>query len=76
MHTKIKKPLIVSGAILLCLSLLGGFLSSSSVLAQEPVVKSGEVAGGRSDSIPIQLKKGEMVQGKIIARKEALRGDY
>lgn len=72
MYTKIRKPLRLAGAIL-CLSLLGSLLGSSPVLAQEPVVKGGEVAGGRSDSIPIQLKKGEMVQGKIIARKEALR---
>lgn len=73
MNTKIKKPLILAGFILLCLLVLGGFLTSSSVLAQEPIEKSGELVGGHSDSIPIQLKRGEMVQGKIIASNEPLR---
>lgn len=73
MNTKIRKPLILAGFILLCLLVLGTFLNSSSVLAQEPIEKSGELVGGHSDSIPIQLKLGEVVQGKIIASNEPLR---
>ncbi len=57
----------------MCLLLLGSFLTSSSVLAQEPIEKSGELVGGHSDSIPIQLELGEVVQGEIIASNEPLR---
>jgi len=64
---------IIAGVLFLCLLLLGSFLISSSVLAQEPIEKSGELVGGHSDSIPIQLKLGKMVVGKIIATGEPLR---
>ena len=72
MKTKIMKPLIRGGFILLCLSILGSLLSSSSVLAQEPIKESGELGEGRSDYIPFEIKVGEMVQGEL-ACKEALR---
>ena len=73
MNTKIRKFLIVTWFIT-CLSILGSFLVSGSVLAQDEVRKNGEIAGGKSDSIPIQLKVGEMVEGEIIAvRNQRLR---
>ena len=65
MKTKIMKPLIRGGFILLCLSILGSLLSSSSVLAQEPNKKSGELEEGDSVSIPFEIKVGEMVQGEL-----------
>ncbi len=71
MKTKIMKPLIQGGVILLCLSILGSLLSSS-VLAQEPNEESGELGEGQSDYIPFEIKVGEMVQGEL-ACKEALR---
>ncbi|MDP2730222.1 MAG: hypothetical protein Q8O55_07055 [Dehalococcoidales bacterium] len=70
MNSKIGKLLIVTWLIT-CLSIIGSFLVSDSVLAQEPVKTEGWIAGGHSDSIPIELKVGEMVQGEIIG-KEAL----
>ncbi|MBU2578099.1 hypothetical protein KKA69_04695 [Patescibacteria group bacterium] len=73
MNTKVRKSVIIAGVLFLCLLLLGSFLTSSAVLAQEPIKKSGELVGGHSDSIPIQLKLGEVVQGKIIASNEPLR---
>ncbi len=73
MNTKIRKSLVLAGFIM-CLSVIGSFLASGSVLAQEDIRKGGEIAGDKSDSIPIQLKVGEMVQGEIAAvRNQHLR---
>ena len=52
MKTKIMKPLIRGGFILLCLSILGSLLGSSSVLAQEPNKESGELGEGKYNYIP------------------------
>lgn len=58
---------------------IGSFVVTSLVfnipiLAQGEFEKSGEVGGGKSDSIPIQLMVGEMVQGEIVAvRNQRLR---
>lgn len=52
---------------LMSLFVLATFLIGGSILAQVEIQKDGEIAGGKSDSIPIQLKVGEMVQGEIIA---------
>lgn len=74
MDTKARKHLRILSLVLLCSLLLGSFLIGSSILAQEEIEKYGEIAGGKSDSIPIQLKVGEMVQGEIIAvRNQRLR---
>lgn len=73
MNTKIRTLVTLAGFILLWLSVLGSFLTSSSVLAQETIEKSGELVGGHSDSIPIQLELGQVVQWEIIASNEPLR---
>lgn len=72
MKTKIMKPLIRGGFILLCLSILGSLLSSSSVLAQEPSLKIGELGAGQSDYIPFDIRWGYMIQGELES-EEALR---
>ncbi len=69
-----RHSLILAGCIVgLCL--LVSLLAGGSTLAQEEMQKGGgEIAGGKSDSIPIQLKVGEMIQGEIIAvRNQCLR---
>ncbi len=72
MKTKIMKPLIRGGFILLCLSILGSLLSSSSVLAQEPDKKIGGLKLGGYDYVGFQMKVGEMIQGELECSK-ALR---
>jgi len=56
----------------LCAVVLAGFVTGDLALAQEPVHMVGEVTGGERDSMPIELEVGEMVQGRIVARTEAL----
>lgn len=72
MNTGIRKPLVLAGFII-CLSVLGSFLASGFVSAQENLEATGEIAGGYSESTPFQIKVGEMVQGEIVLRKEGLR---
>ena len=72
MKTKIVKPLIRVGFVLLCLSMLGSLLSSSSVLAQEPNKESGQLRGGDSNYILFEIKVGQMIQGELRS-EEALR---
>lgn len=70
---KIVKALLLASCVL-GFSLLGNFLANSSVLAQEPIKKDGEIAGGKSHSIPIELQVGQMVEGEFIAvRGQRLR---
>ena len=73
MNARFGKPLIWAIFAFLCLSVVGSSLNSSAVLAQEMIQKIGEVAGGSSDSIPVQLKVGKMVQGELIAEEGPLR---
>ncbi|MBI4330615.1 MAG: protein kinase [Chloroflexi bacterium] len=47
-----------------------------AVTTRPSFFKGGELAGGHSDSIPVQLKVGEMLQGEIIAvRNQSLSWD-
>jgi hypothetical protein len=52
---------------------LGWLTTGHLVLAQEPNEKSGQLVGGHSDVVPIQLERGKMIEGKIVATGEPLK---
>ena len=72
MNAKAGKFIKITAFILLCTLTLGSFLTGSLALAQGEIEKSGALVGGHSDTIPIQLNRGQMVEGKIMATGKPL----
>lgn len=65
----LRKKYIVLLLLVLCLLMLLPFVEASSVKAQEEISNYFEITGGRSESIPIELEVGQMVQGELIIER-------
>ena len=72
MTIRVNKNILIATFILLTISVVGVFPVGHLVLAQELNKKSGQLVGGHSDVIPVQLKRGEMIEGTMIATNEPL----
>jgi len=63
-HRQFRRAILIA-----CLSVAIVFLVSGSLLAQDEISKYFEITGGKSESIPIQLNVGQMVQGELIIKR-------